>query len=104
MREAIFIPKDGDAPLSIQAAFSWVNWNELIEKHAQWRFRLEDIPKIFPEFCARVEVPVPESIPEISKTLNKRAHTSLTWEQLQMRGPEIAVKVAELSTRYGYEL
>jgi hypothetical protein len=43
-----------DEPVLVRAARYWLDWNERVERIASWRYRIEALPEIFPEFCQRL--------------------------------------------------
>jgi hypothetical protein len=104
MRKSIFIPEDDTVYPYVQAAYSVVNWNELIEKHATWRFQVETLEYIFPEFCSRVGVECPVEIPKVSKTLNTRRYPDVTLRKIHDADPAISGRVVSMINRYGYAL
>ncbi len=56
---ADFIPLDLTAPPLIKGMQAWVGWNGLIETTQPWRFQIERIKEVFPEFCEHAGLPVP---------------------------------------------
>jgi len=79
---------------------SWLGWNRLIEAQADWRFQLERLPEVFPEFCNRLRLPV-QDFPDIGKR-NMRRHADLTWRDLERADRALAFEVREMAQRYGY--
>jgi hypothetical protein len=61
-----FISAHIDCPASepklLRAAKYWVHWNELGEQIATWRYRIEELPEVFDEFCCRLDVGVERSV------------------------------------------
>jgi hypothetical protein len=53
-----------DECLLLRAAKYWLLWNERAEAGATWRYRIEDLPLVFPEFCERLGVEVDRSVLE----------------------------------------
>jgi len=51
-----------DDCLLLRAAKYWLLWNERAEAGATWRYRIEDLPLVFPEFCERLGVEVDPSV------------------------------------------
>lgn len=43
-----------DEPVLVRSARYWLAWNERIEPLATWRYRIEALPEVFPEFCGRL--------------------------------------------------
>lgn len=76
----------GDAHLIVRCAHSWVKWNRLIGQSASWRYRIEDMDDIFPEFCAHLGIPEPKNQPDLPKDLNHRGHSEVSLS-LSIGGP-----------------
>jgi hypothetical protein len=43
-----------DEPVLVRSARYWLAWNMRVERIATWRYRIEALPDVFPEFCERV--------------------------------------------------
>jgi len=80
---------------------SWIGWNRIIEEQAIWRFQLEALPEVFPEFCRQLGIPV-QPMPRLGKK-NTRRHPSLTWDDLYAEDVALAKEVRELAIAYGYD-
>ncbi len=80
---------------------SWIGWNQLIEARADWRFQLEELPEVFPEFCRQLGIP--EQPWPVIGSKNTRRHTRLGWEDLERADAELAAEVRHLARRYGYD-
>ena len=64
-----------DDPPLLRAAKYWLTWNEHAEQVATWRYRVEDIPSVFDEFCRRLEKPyAPLILERVSTDVNTRRH------------------------------
>ncbi len=68
-------------PILLRAAKYWYYWNLEAEKIAQWRYRIETLPNIFPAFCSRVGVkPDPTALAKTSTMVNSRkTRPALRW-------------------------
>lgn len=88
-----------DQPLRL-CMRSWLGWNRLIEPRADWRFQLEELDSIFPEFCRRAGIPA-HDWPGLGAQ-NCRSHGELTWEDLEREDEKLAAEVREMARRYGY--
>jgi hypothetical protein len=53
-----------DESVLLRAAQYWLLWNERAEAGATWRYRIEDLPIVFPEFCERLGVEADSSVLE----------------------------------------
>lgn len=70
-----FTPCTLDDPPLLRAAKYWLTWNEHAEQVATWRYRVEDIPSVFHEFCRRLEKPyAPLILERVSTDVNTRRH------------------------------
>lgn len=45
-----------DEPVVLRGARYWLHWNELAERMAEWRYRVEDIDTVLDEFCSRIGI------------------------------------------------
>lgn len=80
---------------------SWIGWNQLIEEKADWRYRLEELQTIFPEFCRQLGIPK-QPMPGIGKR-NTRRHDDFTWADVYQADEDLAAQVQAMARRYGYE-
>lgn len=85
-----------------RSALHWVGWNQMIEPHADYFLRVEEV--------------VPDDIAQMARVINPNArldvlppaihtsqHPELTWAELaSLVRPEVTRRVAELAERYGY--
>lgn len=83
----------------------WLVWNEMCEEFCIWRYRLEDLPNVWPEFLKRIghkEVP----IPDISTTTNSNKsfarYEKVTWADLFGENRILAQKIKDKAIEYGY--
>lgn len=97
--QARFIPVTAPPEHRIrQAVQTWLGWNELIEKQADIRVRVEDaeeeLPKILGE-DVMFDPPLP--------TVNARPHADLKWARVSMacQGDEFP-RLWNMADRYGY--
>lgn len=77
-------------------------WNEEIEKKAKWRYRIEELPEVYEEWCKQLEIPV-KPLPIIGK-VNSREHDSLSWEDLEKRDKTLAEEIKSMAIKYGYKV
>jgi hypothetical protein len=78
----------------------YLKYNLLCERYSEFTFRVEDLP--LEELSERLGVEL--SPVEIPKNLNTRKHIEWTWQDFLGADQEMATKVAQLATRYGYEV
>lgn len=85
-----------------RAALHWVGWNQMIDPHADYFLRVEEV--------------VPDDITQLAQVINPNArldvlppaihtsqHPELTWAELAtLTRPEVTRRVVELAERYGY--
>jgi hypothetical protein len=64
-----------DEPPLLRAAKYWYYWNIHSEKIAQWRYRIEDFRRVYPEFCDRLGIPAnPTVIDSLATDINTRSY------------------------------
>ena len=51
-------PCSFDDPLILRSAKYWLHWSEHADQLATWRYRVEALGEVFPEFCERLDVDV----------------------------------------------
>ncbi len=101
-----YIPeiKSQDPPL-IKGAKYWYYWNLYAEKIAHWTYRIEDIDRVWGEFCDRIGYDLDKKIlKKIPKNYNSRkvVHRT-TWAELKaILDPELYKNVVKMARRYGY--
>jgi hypothetical protein len=101
---AQFIELERDASPIKQAMQAYLNWNRMIEKKAQWRFQIEKLPDVFPEFCERVGV-APQPFPTIdhsSRDSRTKRYRELDWSDLKNVDPLLSEQLRIMATEYGY--
>lgn len=84
---------------------AYVRWNRLIEKSADWRFRIEEIKEVFPEFCRQAgiaEQPFPELPKEVRDSRTKR-YRPLAFADLLAEDESLAAELEDLAGAYGYD-
>ncbi len=88
----------------------WLHWNEMIEKFAVWRYRIESLPDIWPEFLERIGHEY-EPLPKISINTNtskekgvleRDRFKKITWVDLFNENKEIAQRIKDKAESYGY--
>lgn len=84
------------------AMWSWLKWNEMLEEKAEWRFKIEDLDNIWPEFCDRLDLKQ-APIPKLSKRIHSKYHPDITWDELEKIDPDLTGQIKEMGKRYGYE-
>jgi len=101
---AKFIKLDRKASTIKQAMQAYLYWNRLIEKKAQWRFQIEQLQEVFPEFCNRIGV-APQPFPEIdhsSRDSRTKRYAQLSWKDLNKIDPELTEQLQKMAAEYGY--
>jgi hypothetical protein len=69
-----------DDPLPARCAKLWLHWNEMAEAKAEWRYRIEDLPLVYEEFCERFDVPCDRrALDRLPRDLNTRPPRLETW-------------------------
>ncbi len=101
---AKFIEIDRDASMVKQAMQAYLYWNRLIEKKAQWRFQIEKLEEVFPQFCEKIGV-APQPFPTIehkARDSRTKRYALLTWDDLSEIDPALTEQLKEMSAEYGY--
>lgn len=97
-----------DDTLIVQCAKYWYYWNLLVEKQAEWRYRIEDLEKILPEFIDRSGLVLDsELIHEIPSNFNtwKDTTNKITWADLKLELPyDLYQNIQAMALRYGYNI
>jgi hypothetical protein len=93
-------------PHLAKCAKYWYYWNLKAEKIAEWRYRIEDINKIFEEMAQRLKRPLDRStLKLIEKDSNARNKdfNSITWKDLrQVLSRRDFINLQRLARKYGY--
>lgn len=88
----------------------WLEWNKLCEQFCVWRYKIEDLPLVWDEFCERIGHEKCD-IPEISKDINssskktygeRNRYEELTWDDLFEENVELAQEIFDKAEKYGY--
>lgn len=89
----------------------WLEWNELIEQFAVWRYNLENLSDVWDEFLDRIghekcdipDIPRNEHSSLTGSYYEKFSHEELSWEDLFQCNEELATKIADKANEYGYK-
>ena len=96
-----------DTPL-VSAVKYWIYWNRLAESKAEWRYKIEELESILPEFMDRSGIVIEkEVLDQLSKHYNswKKITTPLSWNDLKEGLPRKLYKELEaLALKYGYSI
>jgi hypothetical protein len=84
--------------------WTWLNFNRHIENYTDWRFRIEDIDKIYHKLCKKLELKPFSKIPDIPRNTNHRKHIDLTWRDLEKIDHNLCKQIKELACEYGYDI
>jgi hypothetical protein len=89
---------------------SWVEWNRKIERQFKiaLRYRIEDLPDIWPAFCEAVGLDANdrhhlETLDTNLNSFKKWYDTALTWDDLVAIDEHAAGEVHDLAREYGYD-
>jgi len=92
--------------LIVHCAKYWYYWNLLVEQKAEWRYQIEKLSAVLPEFMTRSGLILDKKLlNKIPLTYNswKKPGTRITWNQLQMQIPsDLYCKIRRMAFRYGY--
>lgn len=103
-----FIPIKKQDCLILKAMKYWYYWNLLAEKKAIYTYKVEDIDKELDKIFQVASFKMPEDkndiLKKISRKVNTRKHSSLTWKDLEKEDKELTRKIKSLAKRYGYKV
>jgi hypothetical protein len=92
-------------PGLLWAAHFWLDWNRRAMKKAGMTYRIEALPDVFDEFCARIGVePKREVLSCIPTNVNSRAgrYKPISWQELGDLDSELCAEIAHLAWEFGY--
>ncbi len=98
------IPLDITAPPLVKGMQAWVGWNALIESKKPWRFQIERIKEIFPEFCEQAGIS-PADFPTVAQSARDSRTTRyspIKFNELRTLDVQLSEEVTEMAERYGY--
>jgi hypothetical protein len=97
-----FLRTDGSgrSPLA-RATLCWLAYTSWADTQASWRYRIEDLPTLWPELCLKLNLP-PVPLPGVSVRTNHRPHESVTWEELADADADLAAAARARAQEYGY--
>jgi len=89
----------------VQAMYTWVYWNGIVEEMTTLSYRIEELPDIWPSIWDHLGLsPVPPFPARVPTNTNTRIHRRLTWADLDAADPKLAQYTRNLARRYGYRL
>ena len=97
----VHLPRD---PIARSMAY-YLRWNEIAERRAQWRYRIEDIAPgsdVFIEMCRRLGLNNPPFPDVPTDTHAAREPLRLLWAALESADATLASAIREMAERYGY--
>jgi hypothetical protein len=86
----------------------WLKWNKLCEEFCVWRYRIEQLPDIWDEFCDRIghercDIPdVPTNTNTRKRYMERNNYTELTWDDLFKEDRQLAQDIFDKAEKYGY--
>jgi hypothetical protein len=103
-----YIDVEGAKPCSLEEDMVfWVKWNELCEKYANWRYRVEDINsggEVYQELCRRCCVK-PRKVKLLSEHyVNTRHPEQYGMKALRSASKKWSSRVVCLAEKYGYTI
>ncbi|HLD49885.1 MAG TPA: hypothetical protein VJC08_01655 [bacterium] len=112
-----FIPINDNDSLLLKCMKYWYYWNLKAEEMAEWTYRVESFPELFPEFCERMGHPElikkKNKFSQMVKSVNSRAgwleknplkltKKSVTWSRLEEEDKELCELIKLQARKYGY--
>jgi hypothetical protein len=76
-------------------------WNNLIEKRSNWRFKIEDMPHIIGDVGKKLGYYINLRY-DYGNKLNSIDHSKITWDDLGEIDQDLAHKIAIKAEKYGY--
>jgi len=80
---------------------SWYCWNLVIESKASWRYKIEELPKVWNKWCK--ELGIKNKKRPIVSRANMRIHRKLIWEDLYKISPVFTDMIRGMAIKYGYK-
>lgn len=83
----------------------WLVWNEMCEKFCSWRYRIEDLPNVWPEFLEMIghkQVPLPDVPTNVNSRKDFSRYKRVTWADLFNENAKLATKIRDKAEYYGY--
>ena len=91
-----------DEPHPIRGMRYWLLWNQLAERIANYRYRIENLPNVFAHILSLIGVP-PVPLPVVSDKMNSHEYEhTYTWRELKAANRRLYQAVLGLSAKYGY--
>lgn len=95
-----------DDTLLVHCAKYWYYWNLKAEEISEWRYRIEDLEYLLPEFESRLNIPVNKiAMFNLPKNINTWFDTTqkITWNDLkESLSCDLFQAIQEMASRYGY--
>jgi len=90
----------------------WLGWNELIEEFAVWRYQIEQLKEVWPEFLERIghkkceipNIPTNTNSNREALALTDREQIEFTWQDLFNCDSKLAMKIYNKAIEYGYSV
>lgn len=105
-----FIPiEEGDSQIQKCMKY-WLYWNEMAEKDAVLRYKVDEIEQKLPEifsiagFTWNENADPAFTTQSIPKDVNRRSHAALTWADLESEDPALTESIRKTAMRYGFEV
>lgn len=86
--------------------WAYYKWNKWAEKVAKYRYQIEKFDLLYPKIFHNLGLPIPNSLPNISRQVNSRKrhgkYQEITWKTLYDIDELLADKIKVLAKEYGY--
>lgn len=88
----------------------WLKWNELCEEFCVWRYKIEELPDIWDEFCERIghekcempNVPTDTNTSKKHKYQERINYREYSWDDLFKENGKLAQDIIDKAIKYGY--
>ena len=90
-------------PDILKAAQVWYYWNKLAEGRAVYSYRVEDVPRCWPNIVEHAGLPPDTPLPDVPIHMrNVRPHPPVTWADIEAVSATWCRRVQSLAETYGY--
>lgn len=88
----------------------WYHWSKMAEGLAEWRYRVEELPQVFRQWCQRLGRPElirlrNYMLAESTRVNSRRQkYRPLSWSDLRRYDIDLTRRIKSLGREYGYSL
>lgn len=82
---------------------TWLGFVKWVDSICAWRYRVEDMPNVFPKICEEFGLSTDTPLPAIPDNVNHLEHRTLTYSDLRKLDKDLAEQIYAKACKYGYE-